>query len=80
MQKVGRKINSFYFLLKFLSITILLSIVVCIYYYYCHTKHQSKQNHVLPYYFSNNRLKENDIKNRFYDIKNDIKNRLMLLL
>ena len=48
-------IKNFYSLLVFLLITISLLIIVSIYCYLI--KYQSKQDHLLPYYVINNKLK-----------------------
>ena len=52
------KMDNFYVLLIFLSITIFLLIIVSIYCYYYHIKHRSKQKQILPYQHSNNKLKD----------------------
>ena len=48
--------KSFYILLAFLSIAIVLLVAVNIYCYLI--KHKAKQKHLLPFYVTNNELKE----------------------
>ena len=50
------KTQNFYILRAFLLITIALLIAVSIYCYLI--KYQSKQKHLLPFHFTNNKLKE----------------------
>ena len=53
-KKVACKMQNFYILLKFLLITIVLLIAVSIYCYL--RKYQTKQKHLLPFQFTNNKL------------------------
>ena len=55
--------DNLYILLAFLLMTILLSIIVGIYYYFYHLKHASKQEQILKYYNSNIKLKEINVTN-----------------
>ena len=50
------KTKSFYILLTFLLITIALLIAVII--YFCPIKYNANQKHLLPYYLTNNKLKQ----------------------
>ena len=59
--KATCKMDNFSFLLAFVLTIILLLITVGIYYYYYHIKHRAKQKQILPYYYSNNELKEINI-------------------
>ena len=55
-KKAIYKTQNFYILLAFLLITIVLLIAVSI---YCHLiKYQAKRKHLLPFHFTNNKLKE----------------------
>ena len=54
--KANCKTQSFYILLAFLLITIALLIAVSIYCYLI--KYRVKQKHLLPFHFTNNKLKE----------------------
>ena len=55
-KKATCKTQNFYFLLEFLLITIALLIAVNIFCYLI--KYWAKQEHLLPYNFTNNKLKE----------------------
>ena len=53
---ISCKMQNFYILLAFLSITVGLSIAVSIYCYLI--KYQAKQKQLFPFHFTNNKLKE----------------------
>ena len=55
-KNITYKIQNFYILLAFLLITIALLIAVNIYCYLI--KYRAKQKHLLPFQFTNNKLKE----------------------
>ena len=55
-KKATCKTQNFYILLAFLLITIALLIAVSIYCYLI--KYQAKQKHLLPFHFTNNKLKD----------------------
>ena len=56
MKKVACNTRNFYILLAFLLITKVVLIAASIYCYMI--KYKSKQKHLLPYYVTNNELKE----------------------
>ena len=62
-KEISCKIGNFYILFVLLLITVSLLIIVSVYYFYYHIRHWSKQKHTLPYYHSNNKLKEIDVNN-----------------
>ena len=59
-KEISCKIGNFICLV---FITISLLIILSIYYFYYHIRYCSKQKHTLPYYHSNNKLKEIDVNN-----------------
>ena len=55
-KKATCKMQNFYILVEFLLLTIALMIAVSIYCYLI--KYRAKQKHLLPFYITNNELKE----------------------
>ena len=55
-KKAACKMQNIYILLAFLLITTALLIDVSMYYYYM-IKYRAMQKHLLPFYFTNNKLK-----------------------
>ena len=55
-KKVACKMQNFYILLSFLSITIALLIAISVYCFLI--KYRGKQKHLLPFHFTNKKLRE----------------------
>ena len=74
-KKVTCNVQNFYILITFLLITIVLLIAVSIYRYLI--KYQANQKHLLPFQFTNNKLKEIIYQNYEPKMSNKVKDKII---